>query len=119
MAVVDVAALVAGSPIDEHVQRNTTSAYTAAQNFIVLPEKLSTDLTSLCESQDPTAVVTEMVIAPDGALVSDTIYRAVVRIKTKLAYHSAADWPDGRAAAPIAGRGERGSMSAIACALNS
>lgn len=41
MAVADVDALVAGSPIDERVQRSTTSMYTAAQIFTMLLEKLS------------------------------------------------------------------------------
>ena len=101
VAIADVDALVtAGSPIDQHAQRNTTSVYTAAQVFSMLPEKLSTDLTSLGEGQDRTAVVTEMVLAPDGALVSGTIYRAVVRNKAKLAYHGVADWLDGKAAMP-------------------
>lgn len=56
------------------------------------------------KSQDRTAVVTEMVIAPDGALVSGKICRAVIRNKAQLAYHSLADWLDGKAAAPIAGK---------------
>lgn len=101
VAIADVDALVAaGSAIDGHAQRNTTSVYTAAQIFSMLPEKLSTDLTSLCEGQDRTAVVTEMVVAPDGSLVGGTIYRAVVRNKAKLAYHGVADWLDGKAAMP-------------------
>ena len=69
MAVADVDALVvADSPIDRHAHRNTTSVYTAAQIFAMLPEKLSTDLTSLGEHEDRAAVVTEMVVAADGSL---------------------------------------------------
>ena len=69
VAIADVDALVvAGSPIDQHAQRNTTSVYTAAQVFPMLPEKLSTDLTSLSEGEDRAAVVTEIVVAPDGSL---------------------------------------------------
>jgi VacB/RNase II family 3'-5' exoribonuclease len=101
VAIADVDALViAGSAIDRHAQHNTTSVYTAAQIFAMLPEKLSTDLTSLGEAQDRTAVVTEMVVAPDGAVVGGTIYRALVRNKAKLAYHGVADWLDGKAAMP-------------------
>ncbi|HUY93271.1 MAG TPA: RNB domain-containing ribonuclease [Pirellulales bacterium] len=101
VAIADVDSLVAaGTPIDQHAQLNTTSVYTAAQIFTMLPEKLSTDLTSLCEGQDRTAVVTEMVMAPDGSLVHGAIHRAIVRNKAKLAYHSVADWLDGKGAMP-------------------
>lgn len=101
VAIADVDALVAArSAIDRHAQHNTTSVYTAAHVFTMLPEKLSTDLTSLCESQDRAAVVTEMVIAADGALLSGTIYKAIVRNKAKLAYHGVAAWLAGKAVLP-------------------
>src|SRR3954463_883636 len=52
VAIADVDSLVkAGSPIDGHAMANTTSVYTAARIFPMLPEKLSTDLTSLGEGQ--------------------------------------------------------------------
>ncbi|MGH7140826.1 MAG: RNB domain-containing ribonuclease [Pirellulales bacterium] len=67
VAIADVDSLVAaGSAIDRHAQHNTTSVYTAAQVFSMLPEKLSTDLTSLCEGRDRAAMVTEMLIGANG-----------------------------------------------------
>lgn len=97
VAVADVDALVKeGSAIDEHARHNTTSVYTAAEIFPMLPEKLSTDLTSLSFAEVRLAVIVEMVISADGSLQSSDIYRARVRNQAKLAYNSVAAWLDGR-----------------------
>ena len=70
VAIADVDALVAKeSALDAHAEHNTTSVYTAGDMFPMLPEKLSTDLTSLGEGQDRLAIVVEMVIAEDGAVL--------------------------------------------------
>ena len=66
----------------------------------MLPEKLSTDLTSLNYNSDRLAIVIEMVISADGLLQSSDIYRAIVRNKAKLAYNSVADWLDGKGPMP-------------------
>src|ERR1700722_90063 len=84
VAVADVDAVVQrGSPIDQHAQTNTTSVYTAAQIFPMLPDKLSTDLTSLAENEDRLAMVVEMDIAADGSIQNSTIYRATVHNQAK------------------------------------
>jgi exoribonuclease II len=101
VAIADVDALVvAGSPVDQQAERNTTSVYTAVQVFPMLPEKLSTDLTSLSEGEDRTAVVAEMVVDREGSLGEGTIYRAAVKNHAKLAYNSVAAWLDGKTNIP-------------------
>ena len=101
VAVADVDALVKkGSAIDEHARHNTTSVYTAAKIFPMLPERLSTDLTSLNFDEERLAVVVEMVIGADGSVQGSDIYRARVRNHAKLAYNSVAAWLEGNGALP-------------------
>jgi exoribonuclease-2 len=101
VAVADVDALVkAGGAIDGHARTNTTSVYTAAAIFPMLPEKLSTDLTSLGEGQVRLAIIIEMVVTPDGTVAESDVYRAVVLNRAKLAYSRVAAWLDGTAPAP-------------------
>ena len=93
VAVADVDSLVKnGSAIDEHARHNTTSVYTAAEIFPMLPEKLSTDLTSLNLNEDRLSVVVEMGIGADGSLQDSNVYQALVRNHAKLAYNSVAAW---------------------------
>jgi exoribonuclease-2 len=101
VAVADVGALVRqGSAIDGHAGGNTTSVYTAGGIFPMLPERLSTDLTSLGLGVDRVAFVIEMVFDGDGALKGSDIYEAVVRNKAKLAYNSVAAWLEGTGPMP-------------------
>jgi exoribonuclease-2 len=103
VAVADVDALVKnGSAINEHARHNTTSVYTAAMIFPMLPEKLSTNLTSLNFNEDRPAIVIEMVIGPDGSLQDASAYQALVRNQAKLAYNSVAAWLEGNGAVPNA-----------------
>jgi exoribonuclease-2 len=101
VAIADVDALVKkGSAIDDHARTNTTSVYTAAEIFPMLPEKLSTDLTSLGEGVERLAIVIEMVVATDGTVTASDIYRAAVLNRAKLAYNGVAAWLEGTAPAP-------------------
>jgi len=101
VAVADVDAVVKKrSALDEHAQQNTTSIYTAAQTFPMLPEKLSTDLTSLNSEVDRLSIIIEMVFAEDGSLQGSDVYRSTVRNRAKLAYNSVAGWLEGNGPMP-------------------
>jgi exoribonuclease-2 len=103
VAVADVAALVKkNSAIDAHARQNTTSVYTAGRIFPMLPEKLSTDLTSLNYHEDRPAMIIEMVIGDGGVMQGSNIYRARVRNHAKLAYNSVAAWLEGKGPMPAA-----------------
>lgn len=103
VAVADVDGLVAeGSALDAHARHNTTSVYTAAQIFPMLPPKLSTDLTSLNEDSDRAAMIVEMVVAEDGELRASDVYRAAVRNHAKLAYNAVGAGLEGET--PLPGR---------------
>lgn len=101
VAIADVDSSVKmGAAIDEHARHNTTSVYTAAEIFPMLPERLSTDLTSLNLSQDRIAMVVEMVIGKDGTIQESMIYKAWVQNHAKLAYNSVAAWLEKQSGLP-------------------
>jgi len=103
IAIAEVDALVRrDGAIDGHAYRNTTSVYTAVRIFPMLPERLSTDLTSLAAHANRVAIVVEFDVAPDGALSSCDVYRALVRNQAKLAYDGVAAWLERGAAMPPA-----------------
>jgi exoribonuclease II len=103
VAIADVDALVArNSAIDDHARSNTTSVYTAAKVFPMLPEQLSTDQTSLREGQERLAVVIEMSIDTKGLISSSDVYRARVCNRAKLTYDGIAAWLEGNAPPPRA-----------------
>jgi len=91
-------AVTVGSVIDGHAASQTTTVYTAVKIFPMLPEELSTDLTSLVEQQDRAAVVIELVIGQDGSIVSSDIYRALVRNQAQLTYNRVGSWLEGTGA---------------------
>jgi exoribonuclease R len=103
IGVADVDTLVPlGSAADNHASTNTTSVYTGVAVFPMLPERLSTDLTSLNEGEDRLAVVIEFDITVDGALANASVYRALVHNKAKLVYDDVGIWLDGKGPAPRA-----------------
>lgn len=93
VAIADVDSIVKRrSAIDNHASYNTTSVYTAAQIFPMLPEKLSTDLTSLNLESDRQAVVIELIVAEGGSIQGSDVYVATVVNHAKLAYDAVAAW---------------------------
>ena len=101
IGIADVAAdLPLGSPIDQHAAVQTTTVYTAVSIFPMLPERLSTDLTSLNEGGDHAAIVIEMLVDGTGAIASSDVYRARVRNKAQLTYGAIGPWLEGTGAAP-------------------
>jgi VacB/RNase II family 3'-5' exoribonuclease len=101
IAIADVDAIVKKqSAIDEYARQNTTSVYTVAETFPMLPEKLSNDLTSLNYKSDRLAIIIEMVFSEDGLLQSSDIYRAMVLNHAKLTYNSLAVWLEGNGPMP-------------------
>ena len=103
VAIADVDALVKkGSAIDEHARSNTATIYTSACIFPMLPERLSTDLTSLNPGVDRLAVVTDMLFASDGQLLQASVYRASVHNQAKLAYDAVSHWLTGQGPLPAA-----------------
>ncbi|HET7145367.1 MAG TPA: ribonuclease catalytic domain-containing protein, partial [Anaerolineales bacterium] len=90
------------SAIDEHARHNTTSVYTPAVIFPMLPEKISTDISSLNFKEDRPAIVVEMTVGLDGSLHDSDIYRAWVHNYAKLAYNSVASWLENNGDVPEA-----------------
>src|SRR5712671_4151412 len=103
IGVADVGSLVQlGSAADAHAAANTTSVYTGVAVFPMLPERLSTDLTSLNEGEERLAVVIEFDVTADGALANALVYRALVHNKAKLVYDDVGMWLDSKGPAPRA-----------------
>jgi exoribonuclease-2 len=97
VGIADVDAYVhAGSAVDRRAAENTVSVYTPAEVFPMLPEKLSTDLTSLLEGVDRLAVVMELSVTAGGDIASKQVYRAVVHNRAKMDYDTVGAWLEGR-----------------------
>jgi VacB/RNase II family 3'-5' exoribonuclease len=101
VGIADVDTFVAkDSAIDKHAAENSTSVYAGVKTFPMLPEELSTDLTSLVADQDRFAMVIEMSFGQDGAMKTSDPYRALLRNHAKLSYESIGPWLDGKATVP-------------------
>ena len=93
VGIADVDAFVQkNSPIDDRARQNTVTVYTEGHIFPMLPEELSTGLTSLNEGEVRLAVIADMTVKPNGDVPESTFYRAWVRNQVKLTYEDVAEW---------------------------
>ena len=107
VAIADVDGTVArGSATDHFAAANATSVYAGVITYPMLPERLSTNLTSLAESSDRASIIIEFVVGSDGTTRSHNVYPALVRNKAKLAYGNVGAWLEGRGTLPSEASGE-------------
>ena len=98
VAVADVASAIdKGTPLDLAAADQTQTVYTAVHNFPMLPNELSTDLTSLNENVDRAAMVVEFTVDEHGLPTATSIYPALVRNQAQLAYSTTGAWLEGKA----------------------
>jgi len=103
IAIADVDSSVRkGSATDGHAALESTSVYTGVTTFPMLPEELSTDVTSLVDAQDRLSVVIELHVLASGEVDCHDVYVALIRNQAKLAYNSTGAWLEGRGPMPPA-----------------
>lgn len=101
VAIADVDSKIAkGTPIDVHASHETTTVYAGVRTFPMLPERLSTDLTSLSEAGDRATIVIDMLVAADGSISKSSVFRALVRNRAQLTYNAVGPWLEGTGPAP-------------------
>jgi exoribonuclease-2 len=101
VAIADVDTFVLkSSATDAHAAKETTTVYTGVRNFPMLPEQLSTDTSSLLETEDKLSIVIAFVVASDGSVHSSSVCRAIVRNKAQLTYNAVGAWLENNNAAP-------------------
>ena len=103
LAVADVDVYVPqGSALDAYAAHNTTSVYTGVTTFPMLPERLSTDLTSLVEGETRAAMVVSLVVGEAGVAAPAEVFRAMVCNRAKMDYTDVGAWLAGAGAPPRA-----------------
>src|SRR2546423_1280098 len=101
IGVADVDALVPiHSAADDHAAANTTSVYTGVVTFPMLPDRLSTNLSSLNEGEDRLAIVVQFDVDANGGIGDTRIFRALVKNNAKLAYDAVGTWLEGNTPPP-------------------
>lgn len=116
VAIADVDDLVLkNSAVDLHAQINTTSVYTPAVIFPMLPQKLSTDLTSLNENRDRTSLVIKIGLSSDGEMDGSSVFQAAVRNYAQLAYNAVGGWLEERMTIPEKVAKVNGLENALRC----
>lgn len=97
-----------GSAIDEHAQQQTTTVYTGAVIFPMIPNQLSEGATSLFANMERKAMVIDMRVDTGGSVTTAEIYRATVCNRAQLAYNAIGDWLDRGATTPAEVSGVNG-----------
>ncbi len=91
-----------GSACDLHARRNATSVYSGGPVFPMLPERLSTDLTSLGPNADRSTVVMEFIVDSKGGVECADVFPALTRNRAQLNYDAVGRWLEGNADSPSA-----------------
>ena len=103
VGIADVDASVSkASATDGYASAEATSVYTGVATFPMLPGELSTDMTSLRDSQDRLSIVVELHVLDSGEVKDHNVYPAWLRNHAKLAYNSTGAWLEGRGLVPPA-----------------
>ena len=101
IGIADVDAYVpAGQPLDRHAGAETTTVYMGIENFPMLPDALSTGVTSLLETGDRLSLVVDFLVADDGTVRGGTVARAVLRNRAQLTYNAVGAWLEGSGPMP-------------------